>query len=427
MKHLFLLAFLFLLPHLVCSQNADDDTSIKCYGFIRNALYTDTYRGVDATADQFYLLPLYAGKDENGQDINQDFQANMTAITSRLGLKVSGPLLFGAKSSALMEFDFGGITSKYPSVFRIRQAYMKLQWEASALTVGQTWHPFWGDAAFPHVGSLNTGAPFQAFNRSPQVRYDYYIHKNISILGAIVYENQYTSRGFYELDDDVDKTKALRYSALPEITLMGKYSSGGFTLGLGAEYKSILPIDILSPDGGTSNYKTDIKNNSYGLVSYANYTKDKLYLLIKGIYGQNLTHLTMAGGYGVTSVDPNTGAYQYSNYNNYTALFNMTYGEKWQGGFLAGIGANLGTSEALINVNGEGPKTAGLFTTVQDMYRLAPSLTLNIKNFKFTTEYEMTSASYGDDTTAFNYADGLYSGTVRVTNHHMLFMMMYIF
>ena len=426
MKTLSALSFLLLIPFILFGQEKKDEKTIQLYGFIRNAAYTDTYHGVDAAQDQFYLLPLYAGKDANGDHINQDFQSNMTAIASRLGTKITGPELFGAKSSAVIEFDFGGITSIYPSVFRIRHAYMKLNWEKSALVAGQTWHPFWGDAAFPHVGSLNTGAPFQAFNRSPQVRFDYKLSDNITVLGAAVYENQYTSKGFYTVVNDVDKTMPLRFSGTPEIVVMAKYKKDNFNLGLGAEYKSILPINLVTSPTDGNEYKTDNTNNSVGFTAYGNYKTDKLYILLKGYYGQNLTHLTMPGGYGVKSVDAITGEFEYTNYNNYSAFLNITYGTKWQAGLFTGIGGNLGTSESLVAVDGA-PKLAGMFTTLQGMYRIAPSITHNVKNFRITLEYEMTNAKYSDSSTTFDYTDGLYDGTIDAINHRTLLMMMYFF
>lgn len=414
-------------------EKKEDEKSIQLYGFIRNAIYTDTYRGVDAVADQFYLLPKYIGTDANGDHLNQDFQSNMTAIATRIGTKISGPELFGAKSSALIEFDFGGVTNVYPSVFRIRHAYMKLNWEKTMLIAGQTWHPFWGDASFPHVGNLNTGAPFQPFNRSPLVRLDYNLNENINVSGSFIYENQYTSKGFYATPTDIAKTKAMRFSAMPELVVMAKYKKGNFNMGLGASYKSILPTDIINNPSDSLNYKTGNTNTSLGFTAYGNYKKDKLYVLLKGTYGQNLTHLIMPGGYGVKSIDAN-GEYEYTNYNNYAALLNITYGKKWQAGLLAGYGANLGTSDPLAKFTYDdkgnivaGPKTAGLFTTLKSMSRIAPSMTLNVKNLRLTAEYEMTNAEYSDKTTDFDYSNGLNKGSVDVTNHRMLLMMMYFF
>ena len=402
---------------------AQEKNNINFYGFIRNSLYTDTYRGLESSADQFYLFPLYTDQDDNGDDYNASFKSNLTAIASRLGITYNGPEVFGAQTSAKMEFDFAGITGSHPVLFRIRQAFVKLNWEKSSLILGQTWHPFWNDGCFTHVGSLNTGAPFVAFNRSPQIRFDYHMG-NFTLLGAAVYENQYTSKGFYTVNNDIDKTKPLRYSGTPELLAMAKIKAGAFTAGVGAEYKTILPIDRTTANDGKT-YKTDITNKSYGLSAFANYKKDKLYVLINSIVGQNLTHLTQVGGYGVKSVDPNTGEFEYTNYNTYTASANITYGKKWQGGLFLGIGGNLGTSEALADMGGGTAQTAGIFPKIQNLNRIAPSLTLNVKNMRFTAEYEMTSANYG--TGNINLSDGLYTTTHTATNHRMLFMMMYIF
>lgn len=423
MQQKLILAIALLLSANAFAQETEEKKSVNFYGFIRNAVFTDTYRGLDAVADQFYLFPLYTGQDANGDDYNEAFQSNMTAVASRLGLTYSGPELFGAQSSAKMEFDFGGITGAHPVLFRIRQAFIKLNWDNSSLIAGQTWHPFWNDACFPHVGSLDTGAPFVAFNRSPQVRFDYKLGKYITLLGAAVYENQYTSKGFYAVADDVDKTKPSRYSGTPELVAMAKLKAGGFTAGLGAEYKTILPIDRVTMNGNT--IKTDKTNNSYGLTAFANYKKDKLYILVNTIVGQNLTHFTQIGGYGVKSVDATTGEYEYTNYTNYTAFANITYGKKWQGGLFLGYGGNLGTTDALADMGSGTAKVAGLLPNIQSVSRVAPSITLNVKNFRFTTEYEMTSADYG--TGAIDLSDGLYNSTHTATNHRMLFMMMYFF
>lgn len=422
MKQKLLLALTLLMSISTFAQ--EEKQSLKFYGFIRNAAFTDTYRGLDAVADQFYLFPLYTGQDANGDDYNEKFQSNMTAIASRLGFTYNGPELFGAQSTAKMEFDFGGITGAEPTLFRIRQAFIKLNWDKSSLIAGQTWHPFWNDGCFPHVGSLNTGAPFVAFNRSPQLRFDYKLSDNITVLGAAVYENQYTSKGFYGVSNAIDKTMPMRYSGIPEFVAMAKIKAGNLTAGVGAEYKTLLPIDSVTTANATV-IKTDKTNTSYGFTAFANYKKDKLYILVNTIVGQNLTHLTQTGGYGVKSVDAVTGEYEYTNYNNYTTFVNITYGKKWQGGLFLGYGGNLGTSDALADMGGGSAKVTGLLPSIQNLSRIAPSITLNVKNFRFTTEYEMTSVDYG--TGAIDLNDGLYNTTHTATNHRMLFMMMYFF
>lgn len=63
------------------------------------------------------------------------------------------------KTSAKVEADFRGSGTSYSTV-RIRHAYFNLAWNGSALLVGQTWHPLYGDVA-PDILNLNMGAPYQ--------------------------------------------------------------------------------------------------------------------------------------------------------------------------------------------------------------------------------------------------------------------------
>jgi hypothetical protein len=103
--------------------------TIQIYGFVRSEFYYDSYKGLNAAMDNFYLVPLYKGKDENGVDINQQGMANYTAMATRFGINIKGPELLGARSSANLETDFAGIVTEYPEVLRLRKAYVKLDWE----------------------------------------------------------------------------------------------------------------------------------------------------------------------------------------------------------------------------------------------------------------------------------------------------------
>lgn len=64
----------------------------------------------------------------------------------------------------------------------------------SAVLVGQTWHPLFGDVS-PQMLNLSTGAPFQPFNRSPQIRYRYTSGKGLQLTGAVLWQLQYLSAG----------------------------------------------------------------------------------------------------------------------------------------------------------------------------------------------------------------------------------------
>ena len=63
--------------------------SIKWYGFIRNYAAVDSRESVSGTDNLFYYLP----KDEkivDGEDVNAVPSARFAALTSRLGVDVTG-------------------------------------------------------------------------------------------------------------------------------------------------------------------------------------------------------------------------------------------------------------------------------------------------------------------------------------------------
>ena len=420
-RFFFVPCLLMLFSTLNAQETKDNEQSVKIYGFVRNEFFVDTYKGLDAAYELFYIVPLYAGQDANGKDINEQASSNLSAIASRLGVKIAGPEIFGAKTGGNIEFDFGGIVKTEPTLFRIRHAYMTLNWEKSQLLVGQTWHPFWGGGAFPAVAGLNTGAPFQAFNRSPQIRYDIKAGK-LTISGAAVYENQYATKC---LESGVfsSPNQAQRNGVIPELVLSAEYNTQNVTLGVGAEMKRIKPRMTVTGTAGTFNAEEFL--TSTGFMAYLKYRSGMFTMTAKGYYGQNMTHLTFLGGYGVATRNTETGKETYTNYNNYTSLLNMTYGKKWQAGLMLGYGGNLGTSDPLYaDANGK-CVTTGLLSNVQDLYRVAPHVSLNVSKIRLVGEYEMTGANYG--TGEFDFSDGLYAGKHNTVNNRFIVMMMYFF
>jgi hypothetical protein len=417
-----LFAFLLLFSLQTIAQEVKPkETNLEFYGFVRNEFYLDTYKGLDAAHDQFYLVPLYIGKDANGEDINEQTSANLSSITTRLGLRISGPEIFGAKTSGNIEFDFGGILKSEPTLFRIRHAYSAFTWERSKLLVGQTWHPFWGGTIFPTVAALNTGAPFQCFSRTPQIRYDIYSGK-FSFGGALAYELQYPSKTI-ESSNYTTANQAKRNGILPEIDLVMEYKNKNFTAGFGALYNQLKPR--MTNAGTDGVFKSNEFIAGKGVMAYAKYLHNKFSIISKGYYGQNMTQITLLGGYGVASFDSKTGAETYTNYTNYTALVNALYGKKWQVGLLLGIGDNLGTDKTLYNDGSNKAKTYGLLQNVKGISRVSPSISLNVSKVRLVAEYELTTADYG--TGAINFQNGLYADTYRTVNNRLNLMMMYLF
>ena len=230
---------LFLIAALACialgsqaQSSALDQVKIKLYGFIRNYACYDTRESYTSNSEQFYYMPKDWDKDKYDDDLNEKSNMMLLSITTRLGLNITGPEFLGAKTSAKIEADFAGFGTSN-TVFRIRQAYAKMAWEKHDVLVGQAWHPMMGDM-MPDVFTLETGAPFTPFSRSPQVRYNYYRGK-YTLTATALYQYQYTSSGpGYKVDDYGKSTSSFDYArdaVVPEIYLQLMYKGKKFQAG----------------------------------------------------------------------------------------------------------------------------------------------------------------------------------------------------
>lgn len=410
------------------------ETTLEFYGFIRYEAFWDTYKGLNAANEQFFVLPLYAGVDANGEHINQTPTYNFSSMATRFGVRVNGPVIFNAKTSANIETDFAGDLGNNPAMFRVRQANAVFSWTKSSLLVGQTWHPFWSGKVFPTVGGLNTGCPFQPFNRSPQLRFDYKPNTKFILSAAMVSEFQYKSYGFTKIDAmnpksmTIDKSECFtRNAGIPELIANIETNNDGFTFGAGVSLKYIKPT-LYTVGTESKKYVSDDLVRGLSLVGYTQYVKKMFIIRAKAVLGQNMTHLTIPGGYGVKSVNQSTGAMSYTPYKTLTSFVNAVYGKKYQVGLFAGYLKNMGTSDALYNFgtsNDPVAVTPGLVPNVASVYRVAPHFAINVSKVRLVFEYELTSAAYGSG--KIDLADGLYSSSTDVTNHRGQLMLMYSF
>lgn len=413
----FLLVTVALLATFFSNAQSDDNTTLDFYGFVRVDAYMDSYKGVDAGHDIFYLLPLYTAP--NGVEVNKQLSSNISAMASRLGVKINFPEVLNAKATGLLEFDFAGNLKADPTLFRIRQAYSLLTWEKSSLLVGQTWHPFSGNSCLPTVAGLNTGAPFHCFNRSPMIRYNMKFG-GLTVSASAVTQTQYNSPAIDATDFNlVTANQAKRNGVIPELVLSTEWTKKAVTLGAGAEYNRIKPRMMVTGTNGSS--VADGYLSSTAFMAYGRYKKDKLTVLLKGFYGENMSFLTIPGGYGIATHNNETGKETYTSYTTYSTSLNMVYGQKWQLGLFAGYGGNLGTKEALWNAGDGKAKTYGSFLNMQTMYRVAPHISLNLSKFRLVAEYEMTTANYG--TGAIDLSNGLFSATHQATNNRVIVVM----
>ena len=99
--------------------------SLEWHGFVNPHYYADSRSVVGGREDMMLFYPKPVLLDSLGNDLNDGWQADMLAITARLGLKINGPEMLGAKTSAYIEGDFTGSTNATINDLRLRHAYNK--------------------------------------------------------------------------------------------------------------------------------------------------------------------------------------------------------------------------------------------------------------------------------------------------------------
>ncbi|OAV69996.1 hypothetical protein Barb6XT_00132 [Bacteroidales bacterium Barb6XT] len=402
-------AFLLISLFSLASASAQKkDFAYTFYGFVRGDLFYNSRANVAPVDGNFYLYPMPEALDADGKDLNAVPNGSFYSFTTRLGLDVKGPNVGTARTAAKVETDFGGIASS-TTMLRIRQAYVTLDWTKSQLLIGHTWHPLFGTVA-PDILNLSTGAPFQPFNRSPLLRYQYKAGR-VKLTAATVWQLQYLSAGPAGGSENYIKN-----GMLPELYAGADFAGGGWTAGAGAHLLSLKPRTSSAVQDRM--YKVNERMTAVSYEAHLQYKGRNYTFAAKSLLAAALDQTALLGGYGISSIDPVTGRQEYTAFRHSTSWINATYGNKWRAGIFAGYTRNLGTGKALAV-----PTTHGLGLNIDKVYMVNPSFSYNLPHWKLGVEYCLASAYYGTN----DLADGKVRGTQAATNHRILGLMMYYF
>lgn len=394
--------------------------SYKFYGFIRNFAYYDSMDGKSGTAELFYYIP-------NDTDVKAN-NFNFTAITSRVGVDVSGYEYNGVKAGAKIEADFyNGLTGVTgTALLRLRQAFMTLSWGEGLYSakIGQAWHPMAAD--IPEVISLNAGAPFGPFSRTPQMLFEQKVSDNWSVSEGLVWQMQYTSAGPGGASANFQK-----YSGIPELYFAVNYKDAASLARLGVDYLSLMP------------YNHGKRMNAASAYAYYQYKKDAFLLKAKTTLAEDGSHMNLTGGYAVSGYDDiaDKTSYTFTPTRSSSTWVNVTYGKEWKIGLFGGYVMNLGTAkkvDAAVMTQTDAKDVldgGGLFfcknsaANVNSLWRFIPTVYRNLGKVTFALEYEMTSVNYGDKAAGLNYDTCRYDlgKDHTVTNNRLIFMAKYAF
>lgn len=384
---------------------------MEVYGFVRNDFTFDSRKTMAAVGELFSFIPMDNQLNSMGEDLNAVPSSRLLAVVSRLGFNFKSPTFNGMFINAKIETDFCGAGANY-NMFRIRHAWVGLNWKHHQLLAGQSWHPMSGDL-LPNIVSLNTGAPFNAFSRAPQVRYNAKAG-NVTLSAAAIYQLQYPAPG-----PKGNSTDYQVFGGLPEMYLGVTYAANGLKIGIGGEYMSLRPRTTAEVNGET--VKVNETVNSIATQLFAQYSGKNFTAAAKSIYGQNTGHLLMMSGYGYYGVKEDGYSLNYAPLTQSATWLTLAYHtakEKHnvRATVLGGYMKNFGARHDLDGVYVRG------YDNIDQIFRVAPSIQYLYKGLVLGVEYEYTGVMYGTPQANFSVA-----GDHLVGNHRAYVMLVYNF
>ncbi len=413
MKKGIIIVLAALLTGSAAFAQEEKPAHFKLYGFIRNYIAADS-RAVNAgTEDLYFYMP--KGHDmSGGVDLNSGFNWRFVSLTTRLGLDVSAYKWGTMGVSGKVEADFYYLSGSVPTL-RLRQAFMKLNWDNApvSLTIGQTWHPMAAD--MPHMNNLETGAPFNPFNRSPQLMADVNLGSGFTLTASMLYLNHYLPTG------PAGKSKDYYKYGMPEFYLGIAYKNAKIVAKAGVDMVNIRPYRTIADwrvqDGNAPTIEVKSLMHTFSPFVFFQFTSGKFQLRAKSILAQAGEHMNLLSGYGVHSFNSN-GTIEYTPMRDWASFVSFQYGKKFQVMGMLGYMKQLGTTKDLVDNSVWINNSADVH--IQQAFRATPTVAWNLGKFTVSLEYNLTAAEFGSGS---RNARGMFTGDKEwILNHRFICM-----
>lgn len=387
-----------LMGNMTWAQSDTSKVSVKLYGFVRNYLTFDSRKTYTVVGGEYNMIPFdEKWNEDHSEDLNDVSSMQLQALTSRFGIDIKGPQIWGWNTSGKLEGDFGGFGTNN-TILRLRLAYVKLTKGGSELLVGQDWHPLSG-SIMPDVLGMASGAPFRPHSRTPQIRGTRY-WGSFGYTAALLWQLQYMNNGPKSASDPTSTNSIdFAHNALwPEAFLGLNFKQGPWYAQVGVDAQLIRPRTHALIGGVTK--KVDETVSSFTPTVYAQYVSGDWSVKFRTLLAQNTSHLNQLVGYGVTGGNDD-GSWSYAPLRASISYLNIAYGKKVRYNLFLGYMKNLGAGEDLwidpaTNSYHIYMKGGENFTNLNSVYRIAPSVSYNVKAFNLGLEYEWTACTYGD-------------------------------
>ncbi len=351
---------------------------IKWSGYVKTDILYDSRQIFEIREGHFSIYPKKKIEDAEQKDINAHPNFNILSIQTRLAATITGPDVLGAKAIGYFETEFFGMNDATINTLRLRHAFLKFTWDYAELLVGQYWHPMFVVECYPGTIGFNTGAPFQPFIRSPQVRFSLN-YSPVKLIFTALSQRDFQSNG-----PSGPSSAYIRNAPHPNLDAQAQIKLFGNSLiGAGVDYKKLAPRIVTS-----KNFKTDETVESLSFIAFSKIAYEDFTLKVEGVLGENLTEMIMLGGYAVKSVDSQTDKWEYTPSKVLSVWTDISYGKDIEIGVFGGYSKNLGTKDNYISYFGRGED-------VDELIRVSPRLQLTFGKTKIAAEVELTQASFG--------------------------------
>jgi hypothetical protein len=361
----------------------EKEWDVNFYGFIRTDYIWDTRKSAQVRESNLNLYPSDEVLDTNGKDINKAGASNFLSVVSRLGVKVKGPNVWGAKTTGTLEGDFFGNTESSIGLFRIRHAHVNLDWSKTSLVLGQTWYPSFIPEVFPGVANFNTGILFNPFGWASQIRVKQNFSKEFSFALTAYKEREFTTP---TVATGTQNSASIN-SSLPTFHGQFQFKNKNWIAGVGAEYKSLQPLTV------SNNLVSKEKAKSTSVMGYFKYSDDKFYFKAYGISGGNLNNMVMLGGIAGYTTIGQVEKYEVTKTSAFWVEL-ASNNKKTAPGLFFGYTKNHGTG-----VDGATAfYTRGNTVTrgIDNVWRASGRVDFKQNKFRITPEIEYTKATWGD-------------------------------
>ncbi len=353
--------------------------------FFMDAFY-DTYQSIDNRHGVFYFYPQAPKYDPEGKDLNKNGQFGMSVYQTRLNVRAADIRIGRVHGEAFVEADFMGSSSDYLQMFRLRHAYVRLERGRNELLIGQTNNVEYVEEIVSGSLGFGAGTPIAILSRPLMIRYRHRIGERFRVYGAIVYNPVAVGNSLESVTFD-----AGRNSGLPGFDARIDYDNdNNLFFGIGGGFRHIRPR--LATDRG---YKAAATASSANVTAFFRLLIGGHTLKAQGVYGSNLSHLNLTGGYGKRLSDAREGDYGYTNLLTYSVwgdYESARFARFFRAGFFGGYMKNLGSVKEIDRYV--------VFARNADLHctgRISPRITWQWNSLVFGFEYSYYWARWGEE------------------------------